>query len=183
MTTLQDNHWKSLRDRIRVYFVRRVSSRERAEDLLQETLLRIVKQTKPIGTIGNIEAWAIRIARNVLVDDLRRRKEVPADVSNVAEIESESSENLNSEVGQWLIGYLEELPNDLAEAVRLADLEGVSQKEAAEKIGISYSGFKSRVQRGRAMIKDLIQKCCRLELDTRGNVVDYTSRDCEKCNC
>ena len=183
MTAISDQHWRCLCDRINAYLRRRVYDPNRVEDLLQETLLRIAKQARPIGSIRNAEAWAIRIARNVLVDDLRKNKAKLEEFVDQIPSEEEREANFNSDVGRWLVGYVSELPKVYGEAVRLADLEGVPQMEAAKRIGISYSGFKSRVQRGRAMIKELIQECCRLELDTRGNIVNYTARSREKCSC
>lgn len=184
MTAISDQHWRCLCDRIGAYLKRRVFDPIRAEDLLQETLLRIAKQERSIGSIRNVEAWAIRIARNVLVDDLRKNKaKLEEFVDQIPSEEEREEANYNSDVGRWLVGYISELPEAYGEAVRLVDLEGIPQKEAAKRIGISYSGFKSRVQRGRAMIKELIQGCCRLELDARGNVVNYTSRNRERCSC
>jgi RNA polymerase sigma-70 factor (ECF subfamily) len=48
--------------------------------------------------------------------------------------------------------------------------------EAAEMVGTSVSGMKSRVQRGRAPLRQLFEDCCEIALDARGKVVDYTRR-------
>ena len=51
------------------------------------------------------------------------------------------------------------------------DFEGMSQKEYADRLGISISGAKSRVQRAREKLKDLILKCCDYQFDKYGNVI------------
>ena len=51
---------------------------------------------------------------------------------------------------------------------------GYSQREMAEELGLSYSGAKSRVQRGRVMLKQQLVDCCHFEFDQRGTIIDYT---------
>ena len=66
-----------------------------------------------------------------------------------------------------------ELPPAYREAVTLADLEGVDQADAAARAGVSISGMKSRIQRGRKQLKAVFEECCRVELDRRGTIVAY----------
>ena len=68
------------------------------------------------------------------------------------------------------------LPADQAAAVELVDLHGVSQVEAARTSGLSVSGMKSRVQRGRQALRDAITACCHVELDVRGQVLEFESQ-------
>ncbi len=64
------------------------------------------------------------------------------------------------------------LPEGYREAVRLAEIEGLPQQEVADRLGLSLSGAKSRIQRGRVLLKDALEGCCRFEIDGRGNVMD-----------
>ena len=57
------------------------------------------------------------------------------------------------------------------ESLILSDLEGLSQKELAAKLNISYTGAKSRVQRARQMLKASILKCCNYKFDKFGNII------------
>lgn len=77
---------------------------------------------------------------------------------------------------------MQNLPAKYRTAVELAELQEVTQREVSERLGISLSGAKSRVQRGREHLKDLLVRCCRWELDRRGGVVDYQPRvKCSAC--
>lgn len=78
---------------------------------------------------------------------------------------------------------LERLSQDYREAVTLVELDGLSQQAAADRLGLSLSGMKSRVQRGRKQLKRLLDDCCLIELDRRGGVVDYEPRGagCDPC--
>ena len=75
------------------------------------------------------------------------------------------------------------LPPSYRDAIVLAELEGRSQQETAETLGITLSGAKSRVQRDRRMLAERLLACCRIERDTRGGIMEYESRDgCGGCD-
>ena len=69
-------------------------------------------------------------------------------------------------------------------AVEMIDLDGLAQADAARREGVSVSGMKSRVQRGRRRLAELLGQCCSLTLDTRGVPMDYApSPRCDRgCN-
>ena len=73
---------------------------------------------------------------------------------------------------------VEALPEPYREALVLTSYEGLSQKELAKRLGLSYSGAKSRVQRARERVKDMLMTCCHLEFDRRGTVIDYYDHCC-----
>jgi hypothetical protein len=64
------------------------------------------------------------------------------------------------------------LPEPYQQAIVLTELQGMSQVDAARQVGLSISGMKSRVQRGREQLKDIIRRTCRIELDIRGGVIE-----------
>ena len=78
---------------------------------------------------------------------------------------------------------IRQLPPAYREAITLADLEGVNQAEAAARVGVSVSGMKSRVQRGRKQLKAVLEECCRVHLDRRGTIVAYDPRTPNSCGC
>ena len=72
--------------------------------------------------------------------------------------------------------FVDALKPDYRDALRMTELEGATQEEAARRAGISLSGMKSRVQRGRKMVHEALQRCCQFELDSRGRMVACNSR-------
>jgi RNA polymerase sigma-70 factor (ECF subfamily) len=91
----------------------------------------------------------------------------------------------SNEFAHCLEPMLNEVSEPYRQAVTLTEIEGMTQKDAAEKLGVSVSGMKSRVQRGRGKLKDVILDCCEVELDRRGGLVDYRRRRphaCEDCS-
>jgi RNA polymerase sigma-70 factor (ECF subfamily) len=73
------------------------------------------------------------------------------------------------------------LPTEYCEALCLTEIDGVTQKEYAEKKGLSYSGAKSRVQRARMMLKDMLLECCHYHFDKYGTVFDIQPKCCHCC--
>lgn len=80
------------------------------------------------------------------------------------------------EIESWFLPMIEMLPDQYREAVKLAEIDGLTHKEAAARLRMSLSAVKSRIRRGRIMLKDMLLECCHFELDHRGKVVDYRSR-------
>lgn len=91
-----------------------------------------------------------------------------ADAEDVSDV-SESQNGCRSIT--WLEEMIQWLPEGYRQAVLMAEVEEQSQQKVADRLGLSLSGAKSRIQRGRAMLKDVLEKCCSFELDGRGRVM------------
>ena len=96
---------------------------------------------------------------------------------------SEDSGQLRTELAGCLRPMIERLSREYRQAVILVDLEGLTQQEAAAHLGLSLSGMKSRVQRGRRQLKGMLEACCTIELDRRRGVADYDLRDQQDHPC
>lgn len=169
----------AFRDGIRRYVSRRVRP-EHVDDLVQDVLLRIHERAAELHDEARLPGWVFKIAQSVVVDHHRRRRPdlAPVEDADSAEPPAEEGENVNEVVATWLRPMLALLPDEYAEAVELVDVQGLSQKEYAVRAGLSLSGAKSRVQRGRRMLEEVVRGCCDLELDARGNVIAYERRNC-----
>ncbi len=89
------------------------------------------------------------------------------------EVEEFSDETLTSELTNYISLFINSLPEKYKQAIILADIENVSQKDIAKRLNISYSGAKSRVQRGRELLKSAYEECCTISADVYGDVIDY----------
>ncbi|HYO94161.1 MAG TPA: sigma factor-like helix-turn-helix DNA-binding protein, partial [Polyangiaceae bacterium] len=72
--------------------------------------------------------------------------------------------------------FIARLPSPYREALTLTEMEGLTQKDAAAMLGVSLSGMKSRVQRARQQLRQLVEASCRIALDARGRVVSCEPR-------
>ena len=85
---------------------------------------------------------------------------------------------MRAELAPSVAAMLERLPEHYREALVLTEYQGLTQKELAERLGLSFSGAKSRVQRAREKLKQLMLECCHFEFDCLGRVIDYQPRCC-----
>jgi RNA polymerase sigma-70 factor (ECF subfamily) len=175
--------WRESSAKLLAYFEKRTRSRADAEDLLQETFLRVHERLGTLADAASGHGWLRSIARNALVDHLRRRAAGPSPTSLEAEPpEPEGdAENLDRVVAGWLESFLRELDPADAQALREVDLQGSNQREWGESAGLSHSGAKSRVQRARAKLRERLEACCTIAQDTRGNIVGARRRSDGRC--
>lgn len=187
-----DAVWSRLNEDLRRFIRRRVSDEHVAEDLLQETFLRIHRHAARLNDADRLAAWVYQIARNAIHDHYRRVSGAAAALTDAALVDEapaaaeERSACAGCRADQWLDEMIRQLPAKHQEAVRLCEVQGLSQQEVADRLGLSLSGAKSRIQRGRAMLKGILEQCCTLEFDRRGNVLDYDPKPdrtiCRNCD-
>lgn len=185
---MAEDVWHALSDELRAFLRSRVPSESDAEDILQDVFVRIVEKIGSLREAGRIESWVYQIARNAIVDFYRRRTPQPADPVEVAvdPHEEDGDGNLNRSVAAWLSLMIGALPETQRDAVRMYEIEGFSQSEIANRLNISLSGAKSRVQRGRRQLEQLLRGSCDLETDRRGNVIGCKAANpigCEQASC
>jgi len=161
-------------------FIRsRVPQKETAEDILQDVFVRIHAGLAGLRDQGRMESWIYQIARNAVADYYRSRR-YDAGITEDLPIEdnSDSEENASERLIPAVRGLVEALQEPYREALILTSYQGLSQKELADRSGISFSGAKSRVQRARQMIRDALLACCHFEFDSRGKMLDFYEHFC-----
>ncbi|MBM4160663.1 MAG: RNA polymerase sigma factor SigZ [Ignavibacteria bacterium] len=167
--------------RLKHFILRRIPDKADAEDLLQEVFLRIHARIGTLKDSSRIESWIFQIARNLIIDHYRsKRTREEIDEEGLPD-EGERTLTAVERLAPAIRELVDQLPQPYREALVLTEFEGMSQKELAQQLGISLSGAKSRVQRGRAMIKDSLMRCCHFEFDRYGTVIDYHAISC--CCC
>ena len=170
-----------LAGKLRAFIRRRVRDDATADDLTQEVLLKVYRSRAVLRDGQRLEAWLYRVARTTVIDHYRRRRpseELPPALT--AEPPDEVAE-LRAAVITSMKRFLEELPEQYREPVRLAELEGLPLTKVALRLGLSLTAVKSRVRRGRAQLKKKLQDCCRFEFDRGGRVIGWERR--RPCAC
>lgn len=180
--TATEQIWEELGMKIKSFIQKRVNDEQLAEDLVQETFVRIHKKLDNLDEMQRITSWVFQIARNLIIDHYRAKARDASAIADDIEASANEEENINELVIGWLPAMIAQLPDSYREAVELYELKETPQQEIADKLGISLSGAKSRVQRGRAKLKELLFDCCSFEMDRRGNLISYRqNKDCENC--
>jgi len=171
--------WQDVAARLRPFLARRIGPTE-LDDVLQDVFLRLQRGLPGLRDEERFTSWLFQIARSSVAEHLRVRARHPLpDASADPEPAAEPSDD-DREVARSLACcvsiFVAQLPSPYREAVTLVELEGLTIREAAEMVGVSVSGMKSRVQRGRAQLRQLFEACCEIALDARGKVIDYAPR-------
>jgi len=187
--------WREFDGRLRTFIAKRVADEAVVEDLSQEVFVRMQRGLGGLKKESRLVSWIYQIARNAIIDYYRARNRQPEwPVGLASDLESlypaslpvESSEGsgqLRTELAGCLRPMIERLSDDYRQAVTLVDLEGLAQHEAAVRLGLSVSGMKSRVQRGRRQLRDMLEACCVIVLDRRRGVADYDVRNQQDSSC
>ncbi len=183
MTDCTEHIWKEYHDSLYSFILSRVNESIVAEDILQDVFMRILSRIDSLKDCDKLQSWIYQITRNAIIDYYRSRKKTSELPPTLIAPDAELSNTAREDIDACLLPMIHSLDDPYREAVMLSEIEGRTQKEVAEKQGISLSGAKSRVRRGRAMIKEMMFGCCRFEFDKRGNVIDYERKGDSDCQC
>lgn len=177
--------WHELQARLRPYVARRVASAAEADDILQTIFVRMHQGLSGLKDGERFGGWVYKIAEHAIIDSARSRAREPLVPVEVVPERPElaapdDAEELQAALGECVALFVARLPSPYREAITLTELQGITQSEAADMLGVSLSGMKSRVQRGRAKIREMFDECCRISLDCRGRVVECEPRNLEE---
>lgn len=176
--------WLDAAARLRPFIARRVPA-EDVDDILQDVFVRMQRNLAALRDEDRLGAWLFQIARSAIADHGRARARHPRAAGAPPERPAEPDLDAEREAATALAGcvaaFVARLPSPYREAVTLVELEGLTAREAADLAGISVSGMKSRVQRGRAQLRVLFDTCCQIALDARNKVTAFTPRCDRTC--
>jgi RNA polymerase sigma-70 factor (ECF subfamily) len=178
--------WREMSARLRPFVARQVAPPD-VDDVLQDVFVRMQRGLGSLRDEERFTAWLFQIARSSVAEHARSRARHPlAAVDEAAELAAATSEPDDRDASRALAAcvalFVGLLPSPYREAVTQVELDGLTVREAAELAGISVSGMKSRVQRGRAQLRRLFEACCEIALDARGKVTGYRRR-APPCGC
>jgi RNA polymerase sigma factor (sigma-70 family) len=133
-----------------------------AEDLTQEVFVRVFRSLSSY-TPGTFEGWLHRITTNLFLDQARRKAKIRFDaLAEDAEgripskASAPDSQYLDTQFDDDVEAALAQLPPDFRAAVVLCDIEGLTYDEIAEVLGLKLGTVRSRIHRGRAMLRQAL---------------------------
>jgi RNA polymerase sigma-70 factor (ECF subfamily) len=178
--------WAEFAGRLRAFVARRVPAGIEPDDVVQEVFVRVVRHLPSLRDAERIEAWLFQIARNTLRDAMRarQRRDLRTDTLEIdlpAEPDAEDVRAAEAELAPCLTPMIARLAEPYRTALELTSVGGLTQTEAARRVGVSVSGMKSRVQRARDQLKEMLLRCCEVDVDRRRGVADYHRRESAAC--
>jgi RNA polymerase sigma-70 factor, ECF subfamily len=188
MVTTTEQAWEAFHAPLHQFIRRRVADEATAEDVLQEVFLKIHEHGRSLKDVKRLESWIYQITRNLIIDYYRSRyhRMTTLDDVEVLDLAEElPDDDIVSALLPCIRAMVLALPDQDRQALVLTEYQGLTQKELGERLGLSFSGAKSRVQRAREKLKQELLACCHFELDRRGHILDYQPRcnSCEQSAC
>ncbi len=183
ITPTLESIWNEFAVRLAQFIRARVSGRATVEDILQDVFGKIQGRLDSLEDPSRLQSWLYSLTRNAIIDHYRTRKET-TEVPESLPTEPPSNDMEMEELKAAVRRMISSLPEPYRAALVLTEFEGLTQKEVAERFGLSLSGAKSRVQRGREQLKQLLHERCTFEFDRRGRVIDCAPRangSCQEC--
>jgi RNA polymerase sigma-70 factor, ECF subfamily len=164
--------WKDLHQELKNFILGKVKDIDKSEDILQDVFLKIHHNIHTLSDCSKLTSWVYQITRNTIADHYRKAiLEVQIDGFDFAEQENE--EPLYLSLSNCINEKISKLSKKYKQAILLTYFDKYSQITIAEKLNLSYSGAKTRVQRGREKLKDLVVDCKNVVTDNKGNLIAY----------
>jgi RNA polymerase sigma-70 factor (ECF subfamily) len=171
---------RSLQAQLRPFIARRVAEPADVDDILQNVMLRMHRSVSSLRDDQRFGAWLYRVTRSAIADHrraaLRHPKAIGNSVTPALESDDRDERRAEQQLAANVAPFIAMLPSPYREALTLTELQGMTQRDAADMLGVSLSGMKSRVQRGRVRLRELLEACCQIGLDSRGHVISCERR-------
>lgn len=159
------------------YISSRIRNKSDAEDILQEVFIKITRGIHTLSNEQKLKSWIFTISRNAITDYYRKNAgsvNISITEKIIDETKDETSIDNTKGLDKCLVGFVRQLPDEYRDIIIDSELHEIRQKDLAVKYNLRYPTVRSRVQRGRARLKELLLGCCTVETDSRGNIIQST---------
>ena len=169
--------WLEYKNGLKYYIFKKVKNEEIANDLSHEVLMKVYNSCCSSVNIKNVRSWMFQIAHNTTIDYLKKQNKF---TDNVPENYDNDDYDVYQEANEIVKPLMQLLPEKYAIPLQLSEIEELKQKEVAQKLNLSLTATKSRIQRARNLLKEKIIECGNLEKDEKGNLISLEIRsDCK----
>lgn len=147
--------YKKYKDAVYNYVFWRVYNEEDAIDITQEVFVKVFKGLESFKGKSSIKTWVFAIAHNTLINYLKRKNFKEEDIENYF-LSVEPLKDIQTKT--LVLKAIEKLSNDHREVIKLYYFDGFSYKEISELCGISIGTVKSRLNRGKEILREILEK-------------------------
>lgn len=174
--------WEALSAQLKQFILKRTFDENSTEDILQEVFIKIHTHIDTLRHRSKIQSWVYQITRNAISDYYRGKRavtELPEETPDVSE--GSTDRGFIEALTVCVRTMIDNLPDRYRQALTLTEYQGLTQKEMGRRLGLSFSGAKSRVQRAREKLKGMLVSCCHFEFDRTGKIISYQPI-CNRCS-
>lgn len=182
MTELQrydqiSEFWIRYKDALRHYILKIVKDGDTANELSHQVLMKVYASCCSGRPIRNIRSWLFQIAYNTCMDHFRKNNRLAELKTDIPDVEENT---VYRKAGEFITPLLKLLPPKYAVPLELADIKGMKQQEIADRLGLTLTATKTRVQRGRKILKEEVMNCFHIEVDQSGQLTAFNLKSsCE----
>lgn len=157
----------------------KVNNQHDAEDILQNVFIKVAGGLDNLNRKEKLQSWIYTIARNAIIDYYRvnagkKKQDTEGDIAD--SFTDEEYNDTTKGLDCCLLDFVNQLPEEYRDIIIAVEINGVKQKDLAEKYNLAYPSIRSRVQRGREKLKHVLLECCHVQWDKRGNILDVQAR-------
>jgi len=164
--------WLEYKVALQRFLRAKVSNEADVDDLLQDILIKTYRNLNTVKDQQSVKSWLFQIANHTIID-FYRQKARGSDLRAQDTWFTDDDNKVTNELADCIVPFIKALPEEHATLLHAIDIDKKSQQQYAQELGISYSTLKSRVQKSRALLKDVFDDCCHFKIDAKGNVFDY----------
>lgn len=177
-----DDLWQKYHTSLKRFLSSKISNKADVDDIFQDVLIKTFINLPGVKDHTNIKSWLYQVANNTIIDFYRknaREQNIPVEDMDL----TKEPASIKEELSDCIAPFIKALPKEQSELLANIDLQGKSQKEYANELGVSYSTLKSRVQKSRNDLKKVFDECCHFIRDKDGSIYDYSKKNdqCDKC--
>ncbi|MEN7546440.1 sigma-70 family RNA polymerase sigma factor [Rapidithrix thailandica] len=165
--------WEQYHLPVYYFILKKVQEEDIAQEVLQNVFLKIHEYLHQLKDEAKTEAWIFQIVRNEINNYYRKQSFQTRKIS-LWRKEEEAYTNICC-----FDRFINRLPEIYKTPIRLVYIEGYSQIQTAQKIGISLANTKARIRRAKAILKENFSKCCKFEVNKDGKLIGEP--DCVFC--
>ena len=175
--------WEQFSESLKRFIYNRVKNDEITNDLLQEVFIKIHLNIHKIKKQESLKSWIYTITNNTINDYFKKQSKRNKLSSEAIEINNKKATEEHS-AKDCLLPLINNLPSTYKKALLLSEINGLKQADVAKILNISLSGAKSRIQRGRNLLKEGFIACCDYKLNKSGYLVGEhkEKKDCKVCS-
>lgn len=166
--------WNNFNEELYFFILKKVKDKNIANDIFQNTFLKIHKNLSKLKKEENVKAWVFQIARNETINYLKKESIYIEKLTVNKEIPFENYQHICC-----FDKFITNLPKIYRQVIELIYIKGLKQKDVAKKLEISLENVKVRIKRGKDILKQNFNECCKYEIDKNGKLIGESN--CSIC--
>lgn len=181
MTINSEIIWLRYQKDIKRFIMSKIKDKDLTNDIMQDVFIKLHSKISTLKNQEKVKTWLFQITRNTINDHFRKQK-FSVDILKTDIPEETERKSLNKQFLNCVHPLINKLPGKYREVLTKVELQNCSQLKLARELNISYSALKSRVQRGREILKNYFKECCNISADKYGNIISSEKRHkCSMC--